>query len=137
MAGNPLHAGLDCEPAQPLVVRSPSISLIKWPSTPVRSPSPTHNVFQQSSNQIPMSQANQQLHQLSQQTQQQQQNAKQKGPTLLQESGGAQPVSLTALDRDCFIIPVHSVDRFLPAGVPLPVSKIHKSQKKQYDTYYV
>ncbi|XP_001360353.3 uncharacterized protein [Drosophila pseudoobscura] len=32
----------------------------------------------------------------------------------------AEPISLATLDRDCFIIPVHSVDRFLPAGIPLP-----------------
>ncbi|XP_075166997.1 uncharacterized protein LOC142239111 isoform X2 [Haematobia irritans] len=31
-----------------------------------------------------------------------------------------EPISLATLDRDCFIIPVHSVDRFLPAGIPLP-----------------
>ncbi|XP_018326095.1 uncharacterized protein LOC108737635 isoform X2 [Agrilus planipennis] len=30
--------------------------------------------------------------------------------------------TLSQLDRDCFIIPVHSLDRFLPAGVPLPRS---------------
>lgn len=29
--------------------------------------------------------------------------------------------TLSGLDRDCFIIPVHSLDRFLPAGVPMPV----------------
>lgn len=28
---------------------------------------------------------------------------------------------LSGLDRDCFIIPVHSLDRFLPSGVPMPV----------------
>ncbi|KAJ8952636.1 hypothetical protein NQ318_020951, partial [Aromia moschata] len=28
--------------------------------------------------------------------------------------------TLSGLDRDCFIIPVHSLDRFLPAGVPMP-----------------
>ncbi|XP_033251153.1 uncharacterized protein LOC117190206 isoform X3 [Drosophila miranda] len=32
----------------------------------------------------------------------------------------SEPISLATLDRDCFIIPVHSVDRFLPAGIPLP-----------------
>lgn len=128
MAGNPLHAGLDSEPPQPLVVRSPSVSLIKWPTTPIRSPSPTPNVFSQSANQQAATQANHQLQQLNQQSQQlnQNQQAKQRAPTLLQEGGGAQPVSLTALDRDCFIIPVHSVDRFLPAGVPLPVSYLNK-----------
>jgi len=31
----------------------------------------------------------------------------------------AEPISLATLDRDCFIIPVHSVDRFLPAGIPV------------------
>ncbi|XP_076251049.1 uncharacterized protein LOC143190558 isoform X2 [Rhynchophorus ferrugineus] len=28
--------------------------------------------------------------------------------------------SLSGLEKDCFIIPVHSLDRFLPAGVPIP-----------------
>lgn len=132
MAGNPLHAGLDSEPPQPLVVRSPSVSLIKWPTTPVRSPSPTPNVFSLSANQQAATQANHQLQQLNQQSQQlnHNQQAKQRAPTLLQEGGGAQPVSLTALDRDCFIIPVHSVDRFLPAGVPLPVPNGPTSDKK-------
>jgi hypothetical protein len=27
------------------------------------------------------------------------------------------PISLKTLDRDCFIIPISSLDRFLPAGV--------------------
>ena len=30
-----------------------------------------------------------------------------------------EPVSLATLNRDCFIIPVASLDRFLPAGVPV------------------
>lgn len=30
-----------------------------------------------------------------------------------------EPISLSTLDRDCFTIPVHSIDRFLPAGVPV------------------
>ena len=32
-----------------------------------------------------------------------------------------EPISLATLDRDCFIIPVHSVDRFLPAGIPVSI----------------
>lgn len=31
----------------------------------------------------------------------------------------SEPVSLANLDRDCFIIPLHAVDRFLPEGVPV------------------
>lgn len=31
----------------------------------------------------------------------------------------SEPISLTTLDRDCFIIPVQSLDRFLPAGIPV------------------
>ncbi|KAL9912751.1 uncharacterized protein LOC119635693 isoform X3 [Glossina fuscipes] len=38
-----------------------------------------------------------------------------------------EPISLAALDRDCFIIPVHSVDRFLPAGIPLPPTPVDGS----------
>ncbi|CAD1474441.1 unnamed protein product [Heterotrigona itama] len=30
-----------------------------------------------------------------------------------------EPISLATLDRDCFIIPLASLERFLPAGVPL------------------
>lgn len=33
----------------------------------------------------------------------------------------SEPISLGTLDRDCFVIPVHSVDRFLPAGIPVGV----------------
>ncbi|XP_063621975.1 uncharacterized protein LOC134794179 isoform X1 [Cydia splendana] len=32
-----------------------------------------------------------------------------------------EPVSLATLERDCFVIPAHALDRFLPDGVPLPV----------------
>lgn len=39
-----------------------------------------------------------------------------------------EPISLSTLDRDCFIIPVHSLGRFLPAGIP--VSGINR-----YNTY--
>uniref|UniRef100_A0A336MMJ4 CSON003434 protein n=1 Tax=Culicoides sonorensis TaxID=179676 RepID=A0A336MMJ4_CULSO len=35
-------------------------------------------------------------------------------------SSRSEPISLTQLEKDCFIIPIHSIDRFLPAGVPLP-----------------
>jgi hypothetical protein len=34
-------------------------------------------------------------------------------------SSRSEPISLSTLDRDCFIIPVRSLDRFLPAGVPV------------------
>jgi hypothetical protein len=34
-----------------------------------------------------------------------------------------EPVTLATLNKDCFIIPVASLDRFLPAGVP--VSSLH------------
>lgn len=30
-----------------------------------------------------------------------------------------EPISLATLDRDCFIIPLASLERFLPAGVPV------------------
>ncbi|XP_055596158.1 uncharacterized protein LOC129746506 isoform X4 [Uranotaenia lowii] len=33
-------------------------------------------------------------------------------------SSRSEPISLATLDKDCFIIPVHSLDRFLPAGIP-------------------
>lgn len=33
------------------------------------------------------------------------------------ENSRTKPVPLTALDRDCFIIPVQSIARFLPAGI--------------------
>ncbi|KOX78830.1 hypothetical protein WN51_08589 [Melipona quadrifasciata] len=32
-----------------------------------------------------------------------------------------EPISLATLDRDCFIIPLASLERFLPAGVPIPL----------------
>ncbi|KAL0276165.1 UNVERIFIED_CONTAM: hypothetical protein PYX00_003789 [Menopon gallinae] len=40
----------------------------------------------------------------------------------------AEPITLATLDRDCFIIPVASLDRFLPAGVPMPFTDKQPSQ---------
>ncbi|XP_021942689.1 uncharacterized protein LOC110841446 isoform X2 [Zootermopsis nevadensis] len=34
-----------------------------------------------------------------------------------------EPITLATLNKDCFIIPVASLDRFLPAGVPLPLAE--------------
>nr|XP_018906961.1 PREDICTED: uncharacterized protein LOC109036967 isoform X1 [Bemisia tabaci] len=39
----------------------------------------------------------------------------------LQQVPRAEPTNLAGIDRDCFIIPVASIDRFLPDGVPLPL----------------
>ncbi|XP_063909316.1 uncharacterized protein LOC135126978 isoform X2 [Zophobas morio] len=72
---------------QPLVVRTPSVSMMKWPSTP--SPTKTTPTRQVSFN--------------------------------YGKDGASEVVrTLSGLERDCFIIPVHSLDRFLPAGVPMP-----------------
>ncbi|XP_065370011.1 uncharacterized protein LOC135962167 isoform X2 [Calliphora vicina] len=49
---------------------------------------------------------------------------------LTVSSSRSEPISLTTLDRDCFIIPVHSVDRFLPAGIPLPPSPVEGTSTK-------
>ncbi|XP_045482749.1 uncharacterized protein LOC123686564 isoform X1 [Harmonia axyridis] len=73
---------------QPLVVRSPSVSMLKWPQTP--SPTKTTPTRQVSFNNY--------------------------GKDNINENNR----TLTNLDRDCFIIPVHSLDRFLPEGVPMP-----------------
>ncbi|XP_055705489.1 uncharacterized protein LOC129803154 isoform X3 [Phlebotomus papatasi] len=40
-----------------------------------------------------------------------------------------EPISLATLDRDCFIIPMQSLNRFLPDGIPLPVPS--ESSEKQ------
>ncbi|XP_015840525.1 uncharacterized protein LOC660922 isoform X1 [Tribolium castaneum] len=71
---------------QPLVVRTPSVSMMKWPTTP--SPTKTTPTRQVSFN---------------------------------YGNGNTETArTLSGLERDCFIIPVHSLDRFLPAGVPMP-----------------
>lgn len=72
---------------QPLVVRSPSVSLMKWPGQIPAKTTPTR--------QVNFSYGNERSHVDAQQ-------------------------ALSELDKDCFIIPVHSLDRFLPAGVPMP-----------------
>jgi hypothetical protein len=48
---------------------------------------------------------------------QQQQQQQSSGNTNNSPNRLGKPVSLNTLDRDCFIIPVTSLDRFLPAGV--------------------
>lgn len=40
----------------------------------------------------------------------------------------SEPVTLATLNRDCFIIPVASLDRFLPAGVPVSHTSITRSR---------
>ncbi|KAL7736323.1 hypothetical protein ACLKA6_014796 [Drosophila palustris] len=124
---------------QPLVDRS--VSLMRWNSAS------NSNSTNNSLIRLQQPQFGQQQHQQQQHQQQQQQHAyyyQQQQPqtcsptsTLLTAAaaatrqghfggGGtvgttrAEPISLATLDRDCFIIPVHSVDRFLPAGIPLP-----------------
>ncbi|XP_049953131.1 uncharacterized protein LOC126469865 isoform X1 [Schistocerca serialis cubense] len=129
--------------------RRPSVTLMKWavgggggtrrkasarpgsdPDTPTPTPTPTasrqtclsttcgvceicppcqHEVS--FSNTVSPQQQQQQQHQHQQQQQQQQQQAP------------AEPVTLATLNRDCFIIPVASLDRFLPAGVPMPLTE--------------
>ncbi|KAK4883462.1 hypothetical protein RN001_006781 [Aquatica leii] len=73
---------------QPLVIRSPSETLMKWPQTPTKT-TPTRQVNFNRGNDNHISDVAR---------------------------------TLSELDRDCFIIPVHSLDRFLPAGVPMPKS---------------
>lgn len=34
-------------------------------------------------------------------------------------SSRSEPISLSTLEQDCFIIPVRSLERFLPAGIPV------------------
>ncbi|KAJ0183476.1 hypothetical protein K1T71_001452 [Dendrolimus kikuchii] len=41
--------------------------------------------------------------------------------TTANERRRTEPVSLATLEKDCFVIPAHALDRFLPEGVPLPV----------------
>ncbi|XP_056632622.1 uncharacterized protein LOC130898837 isoform X1 [Diorhabda carinulata] len=72
---------------QPLVVRSPSVSLMKWPNQLPTKATPTR--------QVNFNYGNESSHVDAQR-------------------------ALSELDKDCFIIPVHSLDRFLPAGVPIP-----------------
>lgn len=45
-------------------------------------------------------------------------------------SSRSEPISLATLDRDCFIIPVRSLERFLPAGVPV-------SQETSFETFII
>ncbi|XP_063909317.1 uncharacterized protein LOC135126978 isoform X3 [Zophobas morio] len=74
---------------QPLVVRTPSVSMMKWPSTPSPTKTTPTRQLQVSFN--------------------------------YGKDGASEVVrTLSGLERDCFIIPVHSLDRFLPAGVPMP-----------------
>ncbi|XP_065170980.1 uncharacterized protein [Atheta coriaria] len=80
---------------QPLVVRNPSDTMLRWPTTPTKT-TPTRQVSFNNNNNNNSNLDNQHYEISSQQR------------------------HLSELDRDCFIIPVHSLDRFLPAGVPMP-----------------
>lgn len=85
---------------QPLVVRNPSEGMLRWPSSsPSKNNTPTRQVSFNYGG-ITDSQGN-----------------------FINNINNNELVvnrNLGALDRDCFIIPVHSLSRFLPAGVPIP-----------------
>nr|XP_036230778.1 uncharacterized protein LOC106614160 isoform X1 [Bactrocera oleae]XP_036230779.1 uncharacterized protein LOC106614160 isoform X1 [Bactrocera oleae] len=92
---------------QPLVDRKPSISLLRW-----------NNSVRIQNGQVATVLSN-----AAATTTARFQAARQVGYDNAAGTSAAvrsEPISLSALDRDCFIIPVHSVDRFLPAGIPLP-----------------
>ncbi|KAK3907842.1 Triple functional domain protein [Frankliniella fusca] len=142
-------AGLPPPPAAaPPAPRRPSVTLIKWPSTKRKSSGggsamggrfdsldvspgaggppgtgpgagagpPTPTASAPPSRQVSFNKSGQQ---------QQQQARGRAGPGPLAATTSlpmsrSEPVSLANLDRDCFIIPLHAVDRFLPEGVPMP-----------------
>uniref|UniRef100_A0A1B0CSD6 DUF7153 domain-containing protein n=2 Tax=Lutzomyia longipalpis TaxID=7200 RepID=A0A1B0CSD6_LUTLO len=97
----------DVEVPQPLVDRRPSVSLLKWgPSKRYEVPTPTvlrQVTFRNSGNN--------------------------NCGTVANNGIRTEPISLSTLDRDCFIIPMQSLNRFLPDGIPLPVPS--ESTEKQ------
>lgn len=48
----------------------------------------------------------------------------------------SEPISLTTLDRDCFIIPVQSLDRFLPAGIPVITALFPNQKAKKFNNFF-
>ncbi|KAJ6646663.1 hypothetical protein Bhyg_01876 [Pseudolycoriella hygida] len=84
----------DVDAPQPLVDRRPSVSLLKWSSCK-RNDAPTPTAARQVS-----------------------------FGTGSPFGPRSEPISLDRLERDCFMIPIHSLSRFLPAGIdnfiPLP-----------------
>jgi hypothetical protein len=46
-------------------------------------------------------------------------NGARQGTVTSPSAAQREPVTLATLNKDCFIIPVASLDRFLPAGVPV------------------
>ncbi|KAE8742241.1 hypothetical protein FOCC_FOCC012212 [Frankliniella occidentalis] len=133
----PPGAGLPPPPsAAPPAPRRSSVTLIKWPSTKRKSsgslmggrfdsldvspgaggpPTPTGSA---SASAPPSRQVS--FNKNGQQQQQQQQPQQGRAATSSLPMSRSEPVSLAHLDRDCFIIPLHAVDRFLPEGVPMP-----------------
>lgn len=79
---------------QPIIDRRPSVTLFKWGGSQKRSDAPTPTAARQVS-------------------------FSGHGNNIVFGTRN-EPISLSTLERDCFIIPVHSLDRFLPAGIPLP-----------------
>ncbi|XP_055318460.1 uncharacterized protein LOC129576785 isoform X2 [Sitodiplosis mosellana] len=89
----PQHCDIDV--AQPIIDRRPSVSLFRWGGgSQKRNDAPTPTAARQVS-------------------------FSGHGNNIVVGTRN-EPISLSTLDRDCFIIPVHSLDRFLPAGIPLP-----------------
>ena len=51
-------------------------------------------------------------------------------------SSRSEPISLSTLDRDCFIIPIRSLERFLPAGVPVSTSECEKKNSDLFIFFF-
>ncbi|XP_037948123.1 uncharacterized protein LOC119679702 isoform X1 [Teleopsis dalmanni] len=99
---------------QPLVDRKPSVSVLRWNNVSVR----TRNehfatpILNSTSSTI-MAPTTNAVSQVSF-------GGNASNNTTATGTTRTEPISLATLDRDCFIIPVNSVDRFLPEGIPLP-----------------
>ncbi|XP_026471908.1 uncharacterized protein LOC113376211, partial [Ctenocephalides felis] len=100
-AGSLTVSPSDFEMPQPLVDRRSSVSLLKW----------TPSVRRNTNSDLPTPCTTRQVSFSGGST---------NTTVVTNAQPRTEPISLATLDKDCFIIPVHSLDRFLPAGVPLP-----------------
>ncbi|PSN53341.1 hypothetical protein C0J52_04087 [Blattella germanica] len=104
-----------CMDSEPMTQRRPSVTLMKWAVGNRRKPSArAADNTSLMAPETPTPTASRQVSFSS--------GARTSGAAA-QPPANREPVTLATLNRDCFIIPVASLDRFLPAGVPMPLAE--------------
>lgn len=102
-----------CFESEPMTQRRPSVTLMKWAVGGVSGGNRRKQSGRTDNTSLTVSETPNANRQVSFS------NGGRQGAITSPSAAQREPVTLATLNKDCFIIPVASLDRFLPAGVPV------------------